>query len=308
MNILEVADICKAFRDKQVLKGVSFDVPANSVVGFIGKNGAGKTTTIKCITGLLKYDSGHVTVCDNEITYGRKIENGLIGYLQDVPNFYDYMTAREYLRLCAELIDIDKKSIDSLIEENLRFVGLAESKGKIGGFSRGMKQRLGIAQAIINKPKLLICDEPTSALDPEGRKDLLDILYNISHSSELTSVLFSTHILSDVERICDKVVILNNGEVCFDGSISEITNRFTVNRCTIEIEDQTALKEISDMISSMENVKVTVNGSTLSIVASDIKKLQKDVFLYAAVHSYLMDRFEVAAPNLEDFFLEKIYQ
>lgn len=219
MNILEVKDLHKSFGSKTVLDGLTFSVSEGSVFGFIGRNGAGKTTTMKMILGLLQADSGEITVCGERVRYGNTPTNKYVGCLPDVPEFYSYMTAREYLRLCGEVTGMKQSEIKKRSGELLELVGLANEKHRIKGYSRGMKQRLGIAQALINKPRLLICDEPTSALDPLGRKEILEI---ISSARGETSVIFSTHILSDVEKICDDTAILEKGRIALCGTVSEL--------------------------------------------------------------------------------------
>ncbi len=169
---------------------LDISVPEHSIFGFIGKNGAGKTTTIKAILGLLKSDSGEIHVMDEKVHFGQTGTNRYIGYLPGVPEFYSYMTPLEYLNLCGEVSGMNKSDIVMKSNELLEPVGLGQKRRRIKGFSRGMKQRLGIAQALLNRPKLLICDEPTSALDPAGRKEILDILLAVK---EQTTVLFSTH-------------------------------------------------------------------------------------------------------------------
>ena len=219
MNILEVKDLHKSFGSKTVLDGLTFSVSEGSVFGFIGRNGAGKTTTMKMILGLLQADSGEITVCGERVRYGNTPTNKYVGCLPDVPEFYSYMTAREYLRVCGEVTGMKQSEIRKRSGELLELVGLANEKHRIKGYSRGMKQRLGIAQALINKPRLLICDEPTSALDPLGRKEILEI---ISSARGETSVIFSTHILSDVEKICDDTAILEKGRIALCGTVSEL--------------------------------------------------------------------------------------
>jgi ABC-type Na+ transport system ATPase subunit NatA len=162
MEILRIENICKSFGTKKVLRDVSFAVEEQSIFGFIGRNGAGKTTTMKLILGLLKADSGTITVCNEPVQYGETRTNRFVGYLPDVPEFYPYMRAREYLKLCGEIAGLSGKELKTRIDELLQLVGLGEEKGRIGGYSRGMKQRLGIAQALIGRPRLLICDEPVS--------------------------------------------------------------------------------------------------------------------------------------------------
>ncbi|MCI5920989.1 MAG: ABC transporter ATP-binding protein [Enterococcus hirae] len=219
MAILELIDVSKSFGEKKVLNHLSLTVKEKTIFGFIGKNGAGKTTTMKLILGLLKKDAGTIKVNDETVHYGQTKTNRWIGYLPDIPMFYDYLTAEEYLQLCGEITEMPKHKIQQKTQELLALVGLAHEKKRIRTFSRGMKQRLGIAQGVLNEPKLFICDEPTSALDPLGRKEILDILLRVK---EQTTILFSTHILSDVEQICDEVAFLNKGEIVLSGTVAEL--------------------------------------------------------------------------------------
>lgn len=218
MNILKIDKLSKSFNGKTVIDNLNLTVKEHTIYGFIGNNGTGKTTTMKMILGLLKPDSGEIEVCGKKVTFGRTDTNDYIGYLPDVPEFYGYMKAEEYLNLCAEITNISKKERKPRIRELLELVGLSQESSKIKTYSRGMKQRLGIAQALINKPRLLICDEPTSALDPKGRIEILNILKRITAE---TTVIFSTHILSDVERICDTAGILYKGSVVEEINLHE---------------------------------------------------------------------------------------
>ena len=208
MNILEVSHVTKSFGSNRVINDLSFSVPEHSIFGFIGKNSAGKTTTMKMTLGLLKADAGEIFVNGEKVAFGENATNRYIGYLPDVPEFYGFMTPQEYLKMCGDITGMPGEEVKRKSEELLEVVGLSQAKKRIRGFSRGMKQRLGIAQALLNSPKLLICDEPTSALDPVGRKEILDILHSVR---EHTTVIFSTHILADVERICDRIAFLHKG-------------------------------------------------------------------------------------------------
>lgn len=219
MDVLSLSHVSKSFGSRNVIDDLSFSIPEHCVFGFIGENGAGKTTTMRMILGLLKIDHGEIIVNGIPVQYGQNRTNRYIGYLPDVPEFYNFMTPMEYLKLCAEVTGMQQHFIHSRTMELLELVGLSKENKRIHGFSRGMKQRLGIAQALLNNPRLLICDEPTSALDPIGRKEILDIL---SAVKEHTTVLFSTHILSDVERICDQIALLHNGRIALKGSLEEI--------------------------------------------------------------------------------------
>lgn len=231
MDALEIKGLQKSFGSTEVIKDLTLSVPEHSVFGFIGKNGAGKTTTMKMILGLLKPDRGNIRIFGENVTYGQSRTNRLTGYLPDVPEFYGYMTAREYLRFCGEISALSKTEIRRRSEELLELVGLKDNKKRVGGFSRGMKQRLGIAQALLGEPRLLICDEPTSALDPIGRKEILDILLQIKGR---TTVIFSTHILTDVERICDRIGVLNGGKLVLSGSTKELKEQYAEDKVLME--------------------------------------------------------------------------
>ena len=191
MDILSIRDLTKSFGSRTVIDHLHLSVPAHSVFGFIGKNGAGKTTTMRMIVGLLKPDHGEIQVNGERVSFGENQTNRYIGYLPDVPEFYSYMTPMEYLALCGEITGMQKTLIRKRSMELLELVGLEKSDKRIQGFSRGMKQRLGIAQALLNSPKLLICDEPTSALDPLGRKEILDILLAVRVNSTTVAVLYA---------------------------------------------------------------------------------------------------------------------
>ncbi|MDR1639956.1 MAG: ABC transporter ATP-binding protein [Clostridiales bacterium] len=249
MNALEIKGISKSFGQKKVLDDISFQVPENCVFGFIGANGAGKTTTMKMILGLLKPDNGtgSIIACGEKVAFGSSKTNRLIGYLPDVPEFYGYMRPKEYLSLCAEIAGLDKKSIKGRINELLELVGLSDANKKIGGYSRGMKQRLGVAQALISEPKLLICDEPTSALDPIGRKEILDILRQIKGKA---TVVFSTHILADVERICDRVAVLNKGKIALESAIGELKVDRKSKSISLEFDKEVDADEVARVLAS----------------------------------------------------------
>lgn len=221
MNILEIEGLSKSFGSQKVIDNISLIVPKGAIFGFVGQNEAGKTTTMKMVLGLLQSDAGTVKICGETVIYGQTKTNRNVGYLPDVPEFYNYMNATEYLRLCGEIAGLTNKKINTRSNELLALVGLEGVKKRIGGYSRGMKQRLGIATALLSEPKLLICDEPTSALDPVGRKEILDILQEISTT---TTVVFSSHILADVERICDHVAAIHHGRLIINGTLADIKN------------------------------------------------------------------------------------
>ena len=292
--MLQISDLSIKFKDKEVLKGLNLNVPTNSVFGFVGKNGAGKTTTMKIILGLLKPDNGKVYVNGEEVSYGYTQTNKYIGFLPDVPEFYSFMTAEEFLKFCAEITEIKKEEINNRIKEVLTLVGLENEKHKIKGFSRGMKQRLGIAQALLNKPKLLICDEPTSALDPIGRKEILDILKSVSNE---TTVLFSTHILSDVERICTDVAIINDGVIEISGKLNEIKNINPKEEIVLEVEN------VNDQKKLLEEFSFIVNKDNKLVFLSNDNTLY-DVLDFISKNKISLTKLEKLEPTLESLFME----
>lgn len=297
MNILELSHVSKHFGDKEVLRDVTFSVPEKCIFGFIGRNGAGKTTTMKSILGLLQIDGGEIAICGDKVTYGQNLTNKHIGYLPDVPEFYPYMNAREYLKLCGDVTGMKPSDIKSRSEELLELVGLANEKHRIKGYSRGMKQRLGIAQALINRPKLLICDEPTSALDPVGRKEILDIL---SSAKEQTSVFFSTHILSDVEKICNRIALLEDGKIVISGTIDEI--KFMRSEPDIEL-----LLQNSDDNSKVAKAFPSAEMQEGRLIFKNSSATQAEQILgFVATQHIPVIRFERHEPNLEDLFMEVI--
>jgi len=295
MDMLRITGLHKRFGDKEVLRGLDLSVPEHSIYGFIGKNGSGKTTTMKTVLGLLKADSGEIIVNGEKVVYGQTDTNRYIGYLPDVPEFYPFMTAKEYLRFCGEIAGMSRADIEERTRELLTLVGLADETHRIKGFSRGMKQRLGIAQALLSRPKLLICDEPTSALDPIGRKEILDILLAIK---DQTTVLFSTHILSDVERICTDVAFLKDGVVDIQGKLSNIKTGYRSNEYVIETEndsDTVILQNAFPEVKEIDRNKVTF---------SENKYAASEILRFVADHRISLLRVERLEPSLEDMFME----
>ena len=300
-NILEISGLEKRFGDKKVLKGVDLKVPEKKVFGFVGKNGAGKTTTMKLVLGLISPDKGDIRVEGERVTYGNNKTNRFIGYLPDVPEYYSFMTPREYLYFCGEITGMEKKEIKTRSEEMLKLVGLGDEKHRIKGFSRGMKQRLGIAQALLSKPKLLICDEPTSALDPIGRKEILDILVA---AKEETTILFSTHILSDVEHICDEMALLHDGRIIMQGTIEEVKNKRRGNAIEIQLEQKADNKVIAGKFNSSKNIVLEANDSGV-LLLKNADKLP-DILRYLADNAIPFVRIEKQEATLEDIFIDAV--
>ena len=298
MDMLRITGLRKQFGDKAVLKGLELTVPPNSIFGFIGKNGAGKTTTMKTILGLLQPDAGEIYVNGEQVIYGQTATNRHIGYLPDVPEFYSFMTAPEYLQFCGQITGLKKDEIESRSQQLLELVGLNQERHRIKGFSRGMKQRLGIAQALLNQPKLLICDEPTSALDPVGRKEILDILLA---AREQTTVLFSTHILSDVERICTDVAFLNDGIISMQGKLSEIKASYRRDEYLVETEHDKDAAKLHALFPFM-----ACKGNQLTFCENNNALFQ--IMDAMAQNKIPLVRIERLEPSLESLFMEVVEQ
>ena len=294
MEVLKIDNLYKKFNNKEVLKGLSLSIKENSIFGFVGKNGAGKTTTMKAILGLLKIDSGDIYVCGEKVKYGETNTNCYVGYLPDVPEFYSFMKPLEYLKLCGEVFNLDSDEIEKRSKELLKIVGLENEDRYIKGFSRGMKQRLGIAQALLGKPKLLICDEPTSALDPICRKEILDVLVSVK---EITTVIFSTHILSDVERICTDVALINDGKIVINGTIDDI-KRNSKEEFIVEVSFE---KDI-ELFNCYNDI--SVSGNVIKFKGDS--DLMNHVMDFISKNKILINKIEKQELNLESLFVEVV--
>lgn len=304
MNVLEIKQLKKSFGNKEVLSGLDMKVPENSIFGFLGPNGAGKTTTMKIILGLLKADSGNITVCGEKVRYGDSKTNRHIGYLPDVPEFYPYMTSMEYLLLCGEITGLTKSEALLKGKELLELVGLKDENRRMKAFSRGMKQRLGIAQALLNEPRLLICDEPTSALDPIGRKQILDILLAVKGK---TTVVFSTHILSDVERICDYLAVLDKGKLALHGTLSEIRDQYSINGFNIEFANEEELNNFSNSKELQDhNTQLLRKGNSLTITFNHVNRDGHFLVHLLYAKQIVPLKFERIEPSLENLFTELV--
>ncbi len=302
MNILSVLNVSKRFGKYQVLQDISFDIEEGTIFGFLGKNGAGKTTTMKIILGLLKADRGTVQVCGEAVRYGDNSTNRFIGFLPDVPEYYGYMTAEKYMEFCGRITGLDTREAKNRTKELLKLVGLEDHSKKIRDYSRGMKQRLGIAQALINRPKLLICDEPTSALDPIGRKEVLSILQQIKKE---TTILFSTHILYDVERICDNVAIIDKGSIVLNGKIDEIKRRYKSKSILILFQSEQQKCCFMKILSNRE-IQANAQGLLVTVKTENVGQTYDFILKKLLEESIIPAKIEIEEPSLEDLFIEVV--
>lgn len=276
--MIKIKNLNKSYKNNHVLKDLSMTINKGDIYGFLGNNGAGKTTTLNIMNQLIKYNSGSCEL------------NGQIGYLPESPVFYDYMTAKEYLRLIGELRN---NNSEPYINELLWKVGLT-SKKRIGSFSRGMKQRLGMAVAIYHKPEILLLDEPTSALDPEGRKDVMALIKQLNE--EGMTIVFSTHILDDVERLCNRIGILKDGHLIFEDHIHTLPKAKENTYC---IQSPTLTKE---KIMTLFDTKDVTDHKTYF----EVKTEHSNCFKVLAASGHKIEGFTKKEVTLEDIFIRMV--
>jgi ABC-2 type transport system ATP-binding protein len=302
---IETIDLSKKFASFTAVDKLNLNVPEGSIYGFLGPNGAGKTTSIKMLTGLSKPFEGEIKIFDKQVQFGSLKNRKDIGFLPDVPNFYNWMTAPEFLNLTGDLFCIEKKVLAPRVDELLDLVGLYDVKKRIGGYSRGMKQRLGIAQALINRPKLVFMDEPTSALDPIGRKEVMDILLKLSGK---VTVFFSSHILSDIERVCDRVMILDKGKVLLEDSIEQLKIKYSGHAVIIETVHDEKENIFIEKLSNQTWTDKIIKGenSDLIVYVKDINKAQIEIPQILAYTDVALKKFILSEPTLEDIFMKAV--
>ena len=289
------------------LNNLDLAVPSGSIFGFLGPNGAGKTTTLRLLTGLATATEGSGSVAGVQIGgIGGDLARN-IGYLDQDPRFYSWMRGRELLNMVGQLHGLDGAALKQRVGEVLEIVGLTDAgHRRIGGYSGGMRQRLGIGQALINQPRVLFLDEPVSSLDPEGRRDVLEI---ISRLRGIATVFMSTHILNDVERVCDRVAILNLGHLVVEGPIDELLDRYAQPIYELEPEPQQpgAVDRLAAAVTGQawaRDVKTTPD--TVRIFVDDPKVAGPAILPLVVASGVNLVRFERARPSLEDVFLRLI--
>ena len=298
---IEVSNLQKYYGEQAALGGITFKVKTGEIVGFLGPNGAGKSTTMKIITGFIPASSGQVSVCGLDVKNDSLEVRKRIGYLPEHNPLYLDMYVKEYLGFVADIYKIkDKKQ---RIEEMIALVGLEkEQHKKIGALSKGYRQRVGLAQAMIHDPEVLILDEPTSGLDPNQLVDIRNLIKKIGKTK---TVMLSTHIMQEVEAICDRVVIINNGIIVADNSAKELQNQQTNQVIIVEFDPdskvtKTELKKIVGVQKVME-----VDQSNSWLLETNITEdLRKVVSKHAAQNDWLILSLKVEEKSLEQVFKE----
>lgn len=292
--VLKCVDLHKKIGKKEILKGVSVEVNSGDILGFIGPNGAGKTTTIKLILGLQSITEGNVIIngYDIEKNFKKAIEN--VGAIVENPDLYMYMSGYDNLKLIKNLYkNIDEKRI----QEVIKLVGLENRiNDKVSKYSLGMRQRLGIAQAILHKPNLLILDEPTNGLDPEGIKEIRDLLKKLAKEENM-AIFISSHNLAELESLCNKVCIIKNGEIVETSNITDI-KKVSKKECYIfETNNSNKVKEIiSKEIENIDDNTIKVYASKEEIPNIIKELVMKEILVYGVKEDII---------SLEDAFLKK---
>lgn len=296
MAILEIRNIYKKIGKKEILKNVSLSVEAGEVFGFLGPNGAGKTTTIKMITGLLSITKGEIIINGTNVKTDFEKALANIGSIIENPEMYGYLTGYQNLKLFSRMHD---GVTEERIKEVIKMVKLENRiNDKVKGYSLGMRQRLGVAQAVLHKPKLLILDEPTNGLDPAGIKDLRDTLRRLA-AEENVAVMVSSHLLAEMELMCDRFGVIDNGVISDTTALND--NKNTIEQvCKFDTNDNEKAQKIIEKVSN-EKTTLTENG-LLEITTSreDIAKINKEL-VESGISVY---EISVSKKSLEETFIE----
>ncbi len=303
MSILKIDHLTKYYGNFKALDDVSIVVNKNEVYGFIGRNGAGKTTTINTVLSFLEYDSGTIMFEDKPITIDSTDYKRLIGYVPDVPSFPRYLTAREFLMFAYDSHGLSLSDRKATIDQVFADVQLSDTKQKIHSFSRGMKQRLAIAQALLNQPKLLIMDEPTSALDPLGRRDVLRIIQRLK---DKMTVFYSTHILEDAQKVCDRIGLIENGKIILEDTVENITKKQKTLDYAVESSiDANVLFDKLSTLKSLTNLEKHQLGVMFTI--------HKEETIQEVIKFLIDEDIDIIAlkkleKSLEDVFVEVLHE
>lgn len=290
--MLTVQQLSKSFQAHQVVKDVSFQLEVNKATALIGPNGAGKTTILSMLAGLLTPTSGTI------VMDGTKDRRAEIGFLPQYPKFFEALSAREFLEMCGSLNGMKKADIKKRTEEVLAFVGLEQvPHKKMSTFSGGMKQRLGIAQAILHKPKLLLLDEPVSALDPVGRHEMMELLKALQQE---TTILYSTHILNDAEHMTDQVLFLKDGYLVESGPLAAVKKKYAEDIFIIQLE---TLNQVHELIQRAP-FEASAEGLHVKVRVSADEPSMRTLLQFLATLPFDVVKVEKQAATLEDIFMK----
>jgi ABC-2 type transport system ATP-binding protein len=307
----EPAIVCRGLTKRYgsivALQDLNLEVPAGSIFGLLGPNGAGKTTTLRLLTGLGRPSGGTGRVAGVEIGGTSPRLQARIGYLDQDPRFYGWMYGRELLELAGRLHGLSGIALSTRVDEVLELVGLhGVANRRIGGYSGGMSQRLGIGQALINRPAVLILDEPVSSLDPEGRRDVMELIESLRGHA---TVLLSTHVLSDVERVCDHVAILDQGRLLIEAPIERLLadHARPIYRLQAERDQAPALDVLVRRLTAASWAsRVDRRGDEVRVAISDQATAEREILPMVVALGVTLAAFERLRPSLEDVFLQLV--
>ena len=305
MSSVHVDALKKYYGAVHALDGLQLEVAPGTIFGFLGPNGAGKTTTLRILTGLARPTSGTAQVAGVDVLMEGSRLSRHIGHLPEEPAFYTWMTPREFLDYLGRLYGLSSKARLSRTRELLALVHLEEvSKRRIAGFSRGMRQRLGVAAALIHHPEVLFLDEPASALDPAGRKEVLDLIENLRGQC---TVVMSTHILADVERVCDVVGIIAKGRMLVQSRREQLLEKYAIPAFEVEGDDQAALLLWAQELRRLPWViSVVPRNGPFRITVRDVQSAKRTLLAMAVNSGLTLNRYEEVRPSLEDVFLQLV--
>jgi ABC-2 type transport system ATP-binding protein len=299
-------NLSKHYGEVRALTGLDLAVPRGSVFGFLGRNGAGKTTTMRLLAGLAFPSAGQAWIDGMETTGANRLARSRFGYLPQNPAFYSWMSAREYLDYIGRILELPTAARRRQIDELLELSGLKEdSRRRIGGYSGGMLQRLGIAQALIGNPPVLLLDEPTSSLDPAGRHEVLDMIAKISGAR---TVFFSSHILNDIERVCDRLAVLHKGRLILVSGVKELLEEYPVNAAELALEGAADDGSVSPFLEALKKrpwfSSASREGAVLRILVRNVPDGKRELLPLIVEHGLIVGRYEWVRPSLEEIFLQ----
>lgn len=296
--------LTKRFRLDVALDRLDLDVPAGCVFGFLGPNGAGKTTTLRLLTGLARPTAGSATVAGIDSTTGGRALAERIGSLDQDPRYYGWMTGRELLTFVGRLHGLDGATLRARVDEVLETIGLVDAaRRRIGGYSGGMRQRLGIGQALLPRPAVLFLDEPVSSLDPAGRRDVLELIGSLRGTC---TVFMSTHILNDVERVCDRVGILDHGRLVTEAPMDELlaSHARPILELDPEPDQDAAVAALAATVRGQAWTRdVRVEDGLIRVFVTDTERAAVELLPLVVASGVRLARFERVQPTLEDVFL-----
>jgi ABC-2 type transport system ATP-binding protein len=295
---IKVASLTKIYDTQRAVDNISFELKKGEIVGFLGPNGAGKSTTMKIITTYLPSSSGTATVCGYDVVEQPMEVRRRVGYLPEANPLYYEMYVREYLEFTAGIHKLGKIS-KKRIEEMISLTGLGkEAHKKIGALSKGYKQRVGLAQAMLHDPEVLILDEPTSGLDPNQIVEIRDLIKNIGNEK---TVLLSTHIMQEVQAMCNRVIIINNGQIVADDSIERLQQANTNRDVLIVAFEKDIDTSLFSDLNNLERYEST-GSNKWKLVTKDPEGLRREVMQWALKHDININSMQAQTETLEDVF------